>query len=143
MGLAQQTIRPRNYGQYNEVKFDSLTSGDDANYSIWGQTSVAGRTNRQIFFPYDIVIRRMWVSMLTNGLDALSTNTWTLELTSGDTALVIPLTDASPTGVSIEIVARVPVPANEFIAVRWNSDSVGSILFRSLGMCFTAVGLPN
>jgi len=144
MGLAIQTVRPRNYGHLDEAKFDSLSISDNGEFTMIGQTAVASSAiNRSMSFPYAVVIKRMWVVSSTNSLDASSVNTFTLVVDGSDTTMIITITDSSAVGAPLEDQRDILVPAGDSITVRWNSDSTGAWLYRTLGLTITAVGLSN
>lgn len=143
MGLGQIIKRPRNYGHFETMMADNISITETGEFLTLGRiNTTTNRASNEIYWPYDIVIKRIWMGLLSTSLDGASVNTVTLQLNAVDSALVLTFTDASPVNTTIESVADVLVPANTRCVFIWESNSVGGMIIRVLGMAFTAVGLP-
>jgi len=141
MGLAQQMIRPRNRGYSLEVISDTLSITENGQYTNFGLTAfTAGTATKRTFWPHAIVCESVWFRLASNNLDALSVNAFVLENITGSVdAKTMVITDA--TGEFIQFLGDVSIPLNNSIALRWDSDSVGSIAIRAWGMRWRAVVL--
>jgi len=142
MGLAQLTERPRNWITQSHSFFDNLSLSDNGEWAALDGNNVVGnnRLGRAIVMPYDIVVERIFLYIHANSLDALSVNTFRLDIEGTPTGDVLTLTDSSPTITLIEITGmNQPIDAGDDYALQWLSDSVGTCGIRSIGYSYRIV----
>jgi len=141
MGLATMTERPRNWVVHSHEVADALGAADNNRALPFdGEHTQNTIGTRNITFPYDIVIERIWFQLSSNTLDALSTNTFTLAVNDVATTDVFTLTDATSVAEIIELaqIGRL-ITRDQTISMLWLSDSVGTATFRIIGMAYRIV----
>jgi len=143
MGLAQVIERPRNWQSHSSTINDTISITDDGDFFTFsGQQTLNGtEAIRRTYYRSPIVVTSFGFSFTANNLDALSVNTLTLRVDGSSIAgAVVTITDSSPTSTNIEITGlSAAVAAGEGIAVLWNSDSVGTIIARSISIMYRTV----
>jgi len=141
MGLAQFLERPRNWGDIVWTMATSVSVTQNGQFANLAMTSFGSTENSSsLIFPYPIVVHRLYCMLQGNSLDALSTNTLTLRLDTVNSTLNIVLTDADTNHVMKQTSgANIVIPAGERFTIIWNSDSVGAVAIRNLGLSYTAI----
>jgi len=143
MGLAQVIERPRNWVCQTGVGQDSVSATEDGEYlpMIGFATNLnSNDVLRLLRLPYNIVIERFGIVLSSNTLDALSTNTITMEVNEIDTTNILTLTDSSGVAALLQVTAMgQAVTADTPVSFRWNSDSVGAAGFRNMMLCYRIV----
>jgi len=141
MGLAVQTIRPRNRGYHAQMFNDGASVADNGFLLATTAITFRGTEVSAVWsFPYDIVIEELWVKIVSNNLAVASTNTITLRDDLIDTAKIITLTDTSSVVNALTAAGGdIAIAAHSLISVMWESDSATTCTIRGWGYSFRRV----
>jgi len=141
MGLAEVIERPRNWQCFQSSLNDALSAADDGRFmSIGAFTNWDNsENNRRNVTPYNIVVERIFIQVITNALDDPSVNTITMRDDGADTTGILTMTLASGVGLLEATALNVAIAAGSRIGFRINSDSTGLLQIKTFGIVYRIV----
>jgi len=130
MGFAGDNNRNRFLFAFRTV--DTLNNLDNGDFTFSEGSYAGNNVNQAGILTTAGVITKLSFRLQSNGLDALSTNSFTVFLSLLATALTLAVDDTTGNGL-FTIEGEVSYIDGASIAMRWLSDSTGTVQQRQVG----------